>query len=334
MAVSPGDIILAAQFNTLRNRTASLLGNGVSDFGYGQPVESNEVSAGAVITATRMATLKNDMSRVYRHQTGNNFPLDTIGSGNVVGADQSGDGLTFDNQGNYTFDNPNPTKGYNDYLSLLTTLENNRFDIAGSQQEVDLALENDIRSLSWSYTTITSEFTVAFSTSNARRHFFNSGGEIRISGDVTNLALGSPSYSRNQGWQEMISNPGQVRIGYNYISVSNTGASNINLAQGVNFGNYQITSSYNEIFRKNAAGNVYENSYWTIEARNDSATTIRFRVRLVDAGPETNVYPDFVKEPVTADITMNYGGRRALGDPSGQSVTLPYPTFTVINSFQ
>lgn len=347
MAVSPSDLILASQFNTLRNRTASLLGNGVSDFGYGQSVQSNEVSAGAVITAARLATLKNDMARVHLHQTGNPFPLDTIATGDVVGADDSGDGLTFDNQGDYTFNNLNASKGYNDYLSLLTTLENNRFDIHPSQSDIELAVAEDDRTQSWGAPDATNEdptpessivsvFTVTFSTSDARRHFFNSGGEIRISGVVPEdtLDIGSPSFSRNQGWKDMIENPGQVRLGYNYILASASGASNIVFQNGTNFGNSSITSTYREIFRKNAAGNVYENSYWKVEVRNDSSTVIRFRLTLVDAGSETNVYPDFTKEPVTADIRMDYGARRAQGDPSGGSVTVPFPTFTVVNSFQ
>lgn len=319
MAVSPNDLILAAQFNTLRNRTASLLGNGVSDFGYGQPVQSSEISAGAVITAARLATLKSDMSRIYLHQTGNPFPLDTISTGDIVGADSSGS---------------NATKGYNDYLSLLTTLENNRFDIASSQQDVDMTLAGDARTLSWSYTTITSEFLARFATTNDRRHFFNSGGEVRISGDVINLDLGSPSYDRNLGWQNMITNPGQIKMGHNYIDASNPGVTNVVYAQGKSFGNYQITSTFREVFRKNASTSVYENSYWTIEVRNDNPTEIRFRIRFVDAGPESNVDPNFVKEPVTADIFMNYGNRRALGDPSGSSVTHPGANITVVNFLQ
>jgi hypothetical protein len=334
MAVSPGDIILAAQFNTLRNRTDNLLGNGVSDFGYGQPVLSNEVSAGAVVTATRLSTLHSDISRVNVHQSGSPLSIDTIVAGDVIGADQSGSGLTYTTPGNYTFDNPNATKGYNDYLSLLTVLETNRFNIAAGQSDVTLAVASDARTLTWSYVAITSEFTVTFTTTNARRHFFNSGGQLIISGTVVNLDVGSPSYARNLGWSDMITNPGQVQIGYNYIRASAPGASNIVFLNGLGYGNYQFTSTYQEIFRKNAAGSVYENSYWTVEGRNDSANIMRFRVTLVDAGSESGGVLAGTQEPVTADITMNYGTRLAVGDPTGQSVTLPNPVFSVVNTIQ
>jgi len=321
MAVSPDDIVLAAQYNTLRNRTVNLLGNGVGDFGYGQPVATSEVSRGTVITALQFENLRNDLQRIYRHQTDLDFTnsdptnvLDTIVAGNTIGADES-DG--------------NVTKGYNDYLSILDTLEANRFSLVDNQAEDVPAITNDLRALQWSTSTIISEFTVSFATADARRHYFNSGGEVRISGDVTSLDVGTPSGARNQGWFDMITDPGEIQIGYNYIQMSNSGATNVLFQQGVNFGNYQLTSTYREVFRKTAdTGTVYETSYWKIEARVDSPTTLKFRISLIDSNAGGT------PEPVTADITMNYGGRRALGAPSGSSVTVPFPTYTITNSLQ
>ena len=828
MAVNPNDKILAAEYNSLRNRTASLLGAGVSDFGYGQPVSASEISSGAVMTAARIGQLRDDMSRVYLHQTGNTFPLSAINSGDIVGADQSGTSLTFDNQGAYTFDNPDVTKGYNDYLSLMNTLETNRFDIAPSQQEIDTARVSDARTLAWSgsgdvvvsgfdlsnvsydnvsfsvasedgfpsglafnndgtkmymvgpvsdsvhqyslstafdlstagydsvsfsvasedglpsglafnndgtkmymvgpvsgsvhqYTlstafdlstagydgvsfsvaseegsplglvfnndgtkmhvlgnatnsvhqyslstafdvstasydnvsfsvasedtsptgvvfnndgtkmyvignfsdsvhqyslstafdltpdrydsvnfnvsaqdstpfalafsndgtkmyimgigtdsvyqyslstafdvstasydsvslnvnaqeatpiglafnndgtkmyvvgvssrsvhqyslssafdlstagydsvslsvsaqdpspreitfnndgtkmyviglnavdiyqyslstafdlstagydsvslsvlsedavpeglafnndgskmyvvgtendsvhryslstafdlstasydnvsfsvaseeteprdivfnndgtkmyvvgtgsnsvyqyslavpfdittaslatttattttvegppSVSSTISVSFASPAARRHFFNAGGEIRISSDVTQLDSGSQSHERNLGWQSMLDDPGAILVGHNYVTMSNISATNVQFLQGTSFGNSQLTSTYREIFRKTAAtGTVYENSYWAIEARVFDSTTLNFRIILQDDGATGNN----ARYPVTASISTNYGGRRPLGSPQEQSVTLPYPVYTVINSFE
>lgn len=324
MAVNPGDSILAAQYNSLQGRVESLLGNGVNDFGYGQPVTSNQTSAGAVVTAARLAAIRNDMANIYQHQTGAAFPLTAIGTGDVIGADQSGTGLTF-NGNDYSFDNPDSTKGFNDYLTLMSTLETNRFDIDATQQEVVPSINSDARTTQWSYVTVVSEFDVSFATSNARRHFFNAGGQIRVSGVVTNLDSGSPSYERNLGWQEMIQNPGTFLFGYNYVNVTNTSALNIQFPQTQSFGNYQLTGSYQTIFRKNADSGVYDNSYWTIEAREETSSSIRFRISLVDSGPETGS----IQEPVTADITMRYGGRRSI-----DAVENPFPVYSVVNNFE
>lgn len=326
MAIQPGSKILAAQFNSLRNRTASLLGSGVDDFGYGQPLTATEVSPTTVISASRMQTLEADMGRVHRHQTGNALPLSTIESGDIVGANQSG---------------TDTTKGFNDYSSLLSTLELNRFTVAPSQVEVEPSLALDVRDIQWSYITITSEAVFSFETASARRHFFNAGGEIHFSGDVTNLGnVGDPSYSRNLGWENMITNPGRIEIGYNYIRVSGSD-SGVTFQQTLDYGNYQLEPNYKEVFRKKASTGVYDSSYWTLEARADDSSTLRFRIRLVDAGPESDTdsgepgsVDGGVSEPVTADITLSYGARRPLGNPAAQSVSLPYPVVTVTRNFQ
>jgi len=319
MAVSSGGLVLAAEYNSLQNRVATVLGNGVNTFGYGQPVTSSQVSTGAVITASRLANVREDLERIYTHQTGDPIPLNLIVPQDIIAADTSGGDVT---------------KGFNDYLDLITTLESNRFDIDATQQDVTPSITSDTRNIQWSYITITSEFTATFTSSNARRHFFNSGGEIRIAGSVTNLeGVEHPSYPRNKMWQDLVQNPGTILFGHNYVQNTLTGATGVSFPNTQSFGNYQLDSTYKTIFRKDSSGaggvygSVYENSYWMIQARNDSDSVIRFRVSLVDTGPESGP----IEEPVTADITYNYGGRRA-DNPA--TVNVAYPTYTVVNPFQ
>jgi len=349
MAVSVGDLITAAQFNSLQGRIESVLGNGVNDFGYGQPVTSSQVSTGSTITASRLGLVRNDIENAYAHQTGNTIDslLTEIDAGDVIGADVSGTDLAFSGN-NYTFVDQAPLKGFNDYLSIMSSLESNRFGIDASQQEIAPSLTSDTRSSSWSYVKITSEVVVSFATANARRHFFNSGGELRIAGAVTNLGgVEGESHPRNKGWQDIVTNPGYVKFGYNYMGNSNANATNVQYPQTQNFGNYQLTSAYTTILRKQSSGaggvygNVYEDSFWTVEARQDSATSIRFRISLTDGGPETLIGSNEVgtiQEPVTADIRFDYGARRAdksdFGVDGVLGVDNPFPAFTVVNSFQ
>ena len=336
MAVTPGSRILAAEYNSLQNRIATVLGNGTAAFGYGQPVSSAPVSGGTVVTADRLKKIRNDIELVYTHQTGNLLNLVEIDVGDVIGAAQSGTDLTFNSNGSYTFNNPDQTKGFLDYLTAMSAIEVNRYAVVPGQQEYVPSVVSDQRTGSWSYGAVTSEIEIRFSTPDARRHFFNSGGELEISGVINNLASGSPSYTRNLGWQQIIQNPGLIRINHDSVSVSNAGGSGVTLAQGSNYGNSQLTSAYAEIFRKRADAGVYTNSYWSISARALTASIIKLRVQLVDGGPESNldgtargsVYGG-VKEPVTADIVMRYGGKRAAA-----AVEVPFPSFVIVNSFQ
>lgn len=322
MAVTPGSKILAAEYNSLQSRVERVVGNGTTSFGYGQPVSSSQVSTRSTVTSTKLAQIRSDMDIAHSHQTGQPITLNLISPGDIIGADASGG---------------DTTKGFKDYLTLMTTLETNRLIVDPSNLELVPSIASDQRTNSWSRVTIQSEVELAFTTSNAKRHFFNAGGEVRISGVVTNLgAVGSESYSRNLGWQQLIENPGIFSFDRDSIDITNTGALNIVFPQTKDYGNNQLSSSYSEIFRKNAAGAVYSDSFWTIEARAPTSSTIRFRLSLFDGGPESDpdglatgsVYGG-VNEPVTADITMRFGGVRAAGP-----VDLPFPTYSIINSFQ
>jgi hypothetical protein len=321
MAVTTGGRILAAEYNSLQSRIERLLGNGTTSFGYGQPVTSSPVSIGRTVTAAKLAEVRDDLETAYTLQTGDPIPLSLIEAGDLIAAEQTGG---------------DTTKGFRDYLDLMTTLETNRFNFDASQVEIVPAIASDSRTNSWSRVTITSEVELSFLSSNSRRHFFNSGGQVRLSGVVSNLASGSASYQRNLGWKQLIENPGIVLFDRNSVNVTNTGSLNIQFPQTNNYGNDQVNQNYTEIFRKNASGAVYSNSYWTVEVRAPSSSTLRFRIRLFDGGPESDsdgiargsVYGG-VNEPVTADITMRYGGRRADG-----SVTVAFPPYSIVNSFQ
>jgi len=321
MAVTSGGRILASEYNSLQSRLQRLLGTGTSTFGYGQTVTSSQIGIGSTVTAARMAKLRTDLEKAYTFQTGQPIQLTEITTGDLVAAEISGG---------------DETKGFQDYLDLMSTLETNRFDFDPTQVEAVTAITSNARTSQWSRVTITSEFELSFASSNKRRHFFNTGGQVRVSGFVDNITSGSDSLQRNQGWKDMIENPGIILFDRNSVGVTNVGASNLTFPQGNNFGNDQVTGTYTEIFRKQAAGAVYSNSYWTLEVRSTSASTVRFRIRLFDGGPESDsdglargsVYGG-VNEPVTADITMQYGGRRAVG-----AVEVPFPAYVVVNSFQ
>tara|TARA_B110000977_G_C11061679_1_gene486233 strand:- start:1211 stop:2194 length:984 start_codon:yes stop_codon:yes gene_type:complete len=327
MAVNDGDNITAAQYNGLQSRIEQVLGTGSGDFGYGNSVSSDQVTAGDSVTAGQMDNLRSDMGKCWTHQTGDNIPLANIAVGNIIGADASGTGVTFDNSNNYTISGSIANGGFNDYLSKMTELETNRFDIdSGEQTVADSA--GITRTTSWNGT-ISATFRVSFGNANNRRYFFNSGGELRIS-----VAGANGTGSKDSDWSSILSNPGQIRMGYNYttISGSNNGVTLSSL------GNDAMSSSYQEIFKKVGTAAVYAENYWKVEARITNVSTFEFKVTLVDddAGdrPDPSPPPPFgplTDEDVTLDITGTFAMRRATG--SNIAYPAPTPAVSITDNF-
>ena len=348
MAINAGEIITAARYNTLQNRVSQLLGTGLGDFGYGQTVTSSQVSApsestladGDKITAQQLNNLRNDMNRAFLHQNGTEISIDTVQGftptdnnqqevlGDVIGADQTARDVIFSSDGDLSgLSGINETNGFNDFSNIMSSLEANRFDIASDQQETEI-LASDRRTTSWNGT-IVSQFDVIFQNGDARRHFFNAGGQIRIEGAVNAPASDNP---RNIGWKDMIENPGRIEFGYNYTRII---TSSTVITPNSN-GNNGLTDNFLVIFKKDADAGLYSNSYWQVEARLNSQSSIAFRVVLVNDGPESNddageigsIEPG-VTESVTADIEFDYEVRNTAG-----AVTLPLPAFQITDTFE
>lgn len=332
MAVNPGDSITAAQYNGLQSRIEQVLGNGSGDFGYGQSVTSSQISAptsagagdGDSVTAAQMDNVRTDMNKCWNHQNGTNIPLRNISVGDVIGADASGTGVTYSIVNNtYTIDDSDNTGGFNDYLAKMDEIETNRFDIdPGEDTIADIATST--RTTSWNGT-IDCVFQCTFSTDAARRHFFNSGGEIRFSSAGAN-----GSGSKSSDWSTIISNPGQIQFGYNYTTITGS-TSGVTLSS---VGNYQLNTSYQTIFEKQGTAAVYAENRYKIEARAPNASTIEFRVSFEDndAGDQRAIppapYGPAVDEDVNLDITVTLATRRA----SGSNVSVVNPAVSVTNS--
>lgn len=338
MSVSSGDKITAAQYNGLQSRIDQVLGVGSGGFGYGQAVSSSQVSEptdpnsadGDSVTAAQFNNLRSDMRKAFVHQNGSEIPINSFNVGDIIGADASGTDV---NQNTGNIRNLDDTKGFNDLLDVMSGLEANRFNIHPGQAQVQ-EIDTDERTTNWNGT-ITSEFTVTFSNANARRHFFNAGGQIRISGSVSNIPSSDASILRNQGWQSLLSNPGEIHFDHNSTTITGQNTSNVSFPSEP-IGNSDLTSSYQTIFRKDASGGLYSDSFWRIDARANSTSQIQFRVVLVDDGPESDAdagqpgsIPGGIVEPITADIEFEYAARR----PNGE-VVLPFPTFNITNTFE
>ena len=306
MAVSTGDNITAAQFNSLQSRVENVMGTGSGDSGYGQTLSSAQVAVTDTVQATDMINIKTDIDKANNHQIGSNSSISAIAVGKVIGADATGD---------TTSTLTDTTGGFNDYETAVGVIETNKLSIDSGNSSVESAISSQ-RTTNWNGI-ITHDFNITFSDANQRRYFFNAGGEIRFSAS----RAGGSSYSKNTDWTNMLSNMGTIKFGRTDTTCTGTGTT-------TTIGNSDLTSTYQTIFTKDGSGNYAENQY-EVQARYSTVDgqdkVLQFTVRFEDndAGDQQGGYLPgaAVDEDVSGTITSTIQQLRATG--SNVEVTTP-----------
>ena len=306
MAVSTGDNITAAQFNSLQSRVENVMGTGSGDSGYGQTLSSAQVAVTDTVQATDMINIKTDIDKANNHQIGSNSSISAIAVGKVIGADATGD---------TTASLTDTTGGFNDYETAVGVIETNKLSIDSGNSSVESAISSQ-RTTNWNGI-ITHDFNITFSDANQRRYFFNAGGEIRFSAS----RAGGSSYSKNTDWTNMLSNMGTIKFGRTDTTCTGTGTT-------TTIGNSDLTSTYQTIFTKDGSGNYAENQY-EVQARYQTVDgqdkVLQFTVRFEDndAGDQQGGFlpGPAVDEDVSGTITSTIQQLRATG--SNVAVTTP-----------
>lgn len=270
--VNSRDKITAATYNTYQSRVATIVGTGFESSGYGQTLNSSSVSANDTVTAANLEALRDDINNARVHQTGSLTPLNEITARNIIGAAESGTGvsITYNSETeeyDTEIEGSMPTKGWNDYDAEITNIENDRFLVDDSQVSVEAGVTST-RTTQWNGT-ITHDITVTFTSSNARRYFFNAGGAIQFKAQLSN-----GSGAKDSDWATMLSNMGTISFAYTNTSATGSGT-------GTAIGNYDLTSSYQKVFEKAGSGVYAENKY-IIRARSTANNTIDFNIRFED----------------------------------------------------
>ena len=165
MAVSTGDNITAAQFNSLQSRVSNIMGTGSGDSGDGQRLASAQVAVTDTVQATDMINLKTDIDKANNHQAGSDSALDAIATGKIIGADATGDD---------TATLTSTSGGFNDYETAVALIETNKLLLDSGNSSVE-ATTSSSRTTSWNGI-ITHDFNITFTDANQRRYFFNAGG--------------------------------------------------------------------------------------------------------------------------------------------------------------
>lgn len=259
-------LITAADYNNLRNKIESILGNGTGSEGYGQPLESNPVNPlspppNDIITAAQWNTLRNDIVTIRQHQIGQSGIIPTITQGATIRT-----GIT------------HPITGFD---TIIEQLKTTRFNI-GSNRVIIISPVGGFQEFTGTWQEQAScTLTVTFDTADQARHFFNSGGKIRFNSSRT----GGAETPQNNAWTQALIAAGSRTFDGDFL-------------EPVNF--YNLTDVYQTFFTFSAStpysANFYRLSARTNVANNSQGTAniIEFEILWKDnyVDPDT-LNPDF-----------------------------------------
>jgi hypothetical protein len=176
---------------------------------------------------------------------------------------------------------------------------------------------SDQRTTSYA-TDINAVFRYTFSSFNAARYFFNSGGSLDLRGVQSGGSGGTGKDTL--GIRALLTTMGVISMNYTLTTQSGSGGSTTTI------GYYDLTTTYQQIFQQAGSG-AYSNAYVTLQARR-SPLGEYVEVRFV-VSPEAGRTVD--------GTTTAYADYKKLDDQSSGDVLLqidPPSTVTVINTFE
>lgn len=306
-------IVTAARYNDLQAKIANVLGNGSGQFGYGQTLVSSQVAAETLIDSQHMSDLYTDMINARVHQVGS-IPnsIATVSAGQVIEEDSSDTGTG---------------RGIIQYEDLADTIEANKdiiYTADTSQSTITANKTSSSRTTAWAGV-VDHVVTVTFASADARRHFFNAGGEIRFTADLDPAA----SNGKNNDWNNLLAAMGTVKFKSNNCTSDGSAP-----GTSFNIGNFELTDSYQLVFQKDGTGVYAENDY-NISAKENSTTVLEFRIQFRDddAGDDTNdANQDGAINPIDEDVTGTLDSVVGERLPTGTRVSLTSPTFATTNT--
>lgn len=346
MAVVGGQIS-ASDYNNYVTRINAILGIGSGQTGYGYPISSSHLAGSSTvdISVAQWTNLKNDINVASQHQSNADGAQGNIQLGNIIGADASntGSGNTVTRATNDTFsiDNPANNKGVNDYGDAITVVEGAATTVEathivnenkllyttsgleytpswGSGGDTGIYCEVDV-TFAGGYTCKTDAGAdVTAAATDHRRHFFNSGGKIRIFCEIAN---GSGS-AKDNDWITLVSNAGTIIMDANNTTTTGSGTT-------TTIGFFDLTTTYQRIFTKNGSQAQYAENFLYVDAAIVDVNRVRFRVGFQDAdtGDQTGSGPP-EDEAVSGDARVNFAQTRATGGP----INMLTPTYSVVRN--
>jgi hypothetical protein len=289
--------IAASDYNTIQAQVASILGTGSATRGYGQSVTSGQVTTGSTITAAQWANLKLDIIKCATHQG-------TTSNANITPLSN----LTITN-------NPATTiyaADVNKFSAAATVIDTNRFAIT-SGQFTSSPILSSTRTSQWgspTKTTVTHSFYIQWSSVNAARYFWNSGGTVNL---TASRASGSGT-NQNNDWTSILNGMGTVIFDMTGVhATSGTGTTKTW---------YDLTTADQPVFTKAGNAGTYAGNDYTVLARKDAGnTTLYVTINFNDDAKVSYSGYDYVDGTLTSNVGVTYA--------SGQtSTTVAFDTGT------
>ncbi len=332
---SVGSNVEAALYNDYVQRVNLILGIGAGKKGYGIAMSNTGTAVVGTtdISADQWAGLRTDLNLIHQHQLNTTTAIGEIVSGNIIGADESnvGTGSTVlrDNATDtFSIVNPDSNKGVNDFGITFTAIEADPEQVFASHLVLESKITPSTSGASYTATwngTLTAIIDVAFAggytcknddgssvTANGddhRRHFFNTGGDIRFS-----TAGANGSGSKSADWNTMLTNFGTIT--FKNSSTTTTGTATV----GSGFGSEDLTTSYQQVAVKFGSASSYAENSIKVEAKHNGSGTISFRFTWAD----TDTGDPFTDEDIDLDINLSMSQTRCNGP-----ISITTPTYSV-----
>jgi len=185
MAYQQGDTITASDYNTFATNVNAIIGTGSGTSGYGLTAITT-ISAGDTITAAQWNSLLGGLQKAATHQ---------------------GTSVTNASNSVSTGGNILPLSNLEADITLIT---NNKLNAAGANMSTGQAGTSSTRTSAWT-SNVNHIFTVTYASADAARHFFNSGGKIKLAFSRS----GGSSTDQNTSWTNLLSGVGTVTFAVN-----------------------------------------------------------------------------------------------------------------------
>ena len=301
------DQIQAKNYNDVRKSISTILGSGTGAFGYGQALASFDVKEGMEIDKAHFDYLKLDMDRCLRHQTGLDSTIVDIPAviqgkeikwSTIVSYQLLADRIIENRDSFYT------GASTGQYVAQMDIVNGGSRRL-GSGWGVNSAGQRYAEQL----------YYVTWSTNNAARYFFNTGGYLRITASWE----GAATNTKSVGW-------GNTVTRLNDLPFTFTAAE---YRQAIAGTQTEFSVKVNDLT------NPYYTNYAFARFVLINSKTIQVLVQYVDndAGnhdPATDTglgpFGVGIDEPVTIDILSGLEYRKAK-----DAVIVETPTFTVSN---
>jgi hypothetical protein len=257
-------------------------------------VQSADVFIGNSITKAQWDLLRFDVINIKLHQDGVIPPVVQVAVGDPIG-----------------FGPGSPNTNYD---ILLEQAIANRFNLADNQSVVT-AKATQTYSTPWS-TQAQTTLTCNFTTATVARHFFNSGGKIRI----TPLFTAGAATAQVNAWVNFLASVGTRSFGAGTDPIINY---------------YTLTNVY-QIFYQDSLSSPYSANNYRLEAKTDVAdnstgTASQVQIRITLSDSYVDPFPATAPgDSVEGTLTVNVAEVKASGllQPSG-SFTVTGPSYSL-----